>query len=295
MTGGSRHPAPRTPWLAAVDVGAWTVIAAVTASDVYLSGGAGLYGIPGGSWIAHFLFHLAFWSPWALMTPLAFRLARQYPIRGNDWWRPLVVQAVFSIAWVLLYSPVSVGVMLVFRGEPGGLFATRVRQVMSFRLYVDLFLTWVVTVIAYASTYYVGYLERERESAELKEQLTRAELEALRSRLHPHFLFNALNSVSGLIRGDDRETALRVIAGLSDLLRYVLETESKPLVSLRSELEFVRTFLMIQQVRFGERLRVDYDVDPACLEHRVPASSCSRSSRTRSVTELRGRGNTGSR
>jgi LytS/YehU family sensor histidine kinase len=104
------------------------------------------------------------------------------------------------------------------------------------------------------------------EVAQLSEQLAQAQLNALRRQIEPHFLFNALNAISGLIREGRSDAAADMIAALSDFLRRTLAGSSRQEVRLIDEMEFVQSYLVIQQARFADRLRVDIDV-PGDLEN----------------------------
>ncbi|HEV7843395.1 MAG TPA: histidine kinase, partial [Pyrinomonadaceae bacterium] len=88
--------------------------------------------------------------------------------------------------------------------------------------------------------------------------------------LHPHFLFNTLHAISGLVREQNNKAAVNMIAGLSQLLRHTLETSRKQEVSLREELEFLELYLDIQQMRFSDRLTIEMDVEPETLDAAVP-------------------------
>jgi two-component system LytT family sensor kinase len=105
--------------------------------------------------------------------------------------------------------------------------------------------------------------QNERDSAELRTRLAQAELELLRAQLEPHFLFNALNTVAGLIRGARLDLATAALAKLSELLRYVVEASRQDRVPLAWELEFATSYLELQQLRFGPRLSfVIHDAAP---------------------------------
>jgi two-component system, LytTR family, sensor kinase len=133
-------------------------------------------------------------------------------------------------------------------------------------------LVWGAIIAAGAALDYARRLkERELRDAELREQLARAELATLRARLHPHFLFNALHSIGALVRGGENGVAVRVVAELSELLRDAISRDAPDMVRLRDELSFVRRYLDIEAVRFADRLRVEWDVQPGVDDAVVPS------------------------
>jgi sensor histidine kinase YesM len=115
-------------------------------------------------------------------------------------------------------------------------------------------------------------LEEQRERAVRAEAMAHAaRLRALQAQLEPHFLFNTLNAISTLVVEGQNADAARMIARLSDFLRLTLETADTPEISVAEELEFVRRYLEIEQVRFGSRLRVTIDAQPEAMSGMVPA------------------------
>jgi len=114
-------------------------------------------------------------------------------------------------------------------------------------------------------------IARQRvESAQLAEALAKAQLDALRHQIEPHFLFNALNAVSGLVREGESDRAVETIARVSDFLRHLLQESGEQEVPLEEELKFATMYLGIQQVRFADRLRVRVDVAPELGHAIVP-------------------------
>jgi len=127
-------------------------------------------------------------------------------------------------------------------------------------------LGFLIYALSIAVHYGILALESSREAAvEARE----AELRALKAQIHPHFLFNSLNSIAALTSSDParaRDMAIR----LSDFLRKTLGLGERPSIRWGDELDLARTYLEVEQVRFGERLRVQMDVEPACSECQVP-------------------------
>jgi LytS/YehU family sensor histidine kinase len=137
---------------------------------------------------------------------------------------------------------------------------------------------WLIVAAATAYRNQADSAAREREAArlsvrnaELESELARAQLEMLRAQLHPHFLFNALNTIAGLIRERRNEAATDVIAGLGGLLRHALSTLDRDEIPLREELDVLESYLDVERARFRDRLTVDFDVEQAALERDVPS------------------------
>jgi sensor histidine kinase YesM len=95
------------------------------------------------------------------------------------------------------------------------------------------------------------------------------QISLLKSQINPHFLFNTLNSISTLVH-TSKEKARKVITQMSDVFRYALESHSGEMVELSAEIAFIENYVMIQQVRFGERLQFVKEIDPTCLSLRIP-------------------------
>jgi LytS/YehU family sensor histidine kinase len=112
---------------------------------------------------------------------------------------------------------------------------------------------------------------QQTETARLNEQLSKAQLDALRRQIEPHFLFNTLNAISGLVRERKNDEAVSMIAGLSDFLRRVVEDSNRQLVSLEEEMDFLQKYLDIQKARFAERLQLSMDVPRELFAAQVPS------------------------
>lgn len=118
--------------------------------------------------------------------------------------------------------------------------------------------------------YYRKYQERTLRTSQLETQLAQSQLQTLKAQLQPHFLFNTLNGIVGLIRHNENEAAIAIITELSELLRYVTENAGKETVELREELEFNKLYLDLHEKRFPNRLQIEMNIASETLPVRVP-------------------------
>jgi len=144
-----------------------------------------------------------------------------------------------------------------------------VRRVVLVESFTSFFTYMVVVGAYYAFDYYQKYRERDLRALELEGRLTQAELQNLKMQLHPHFLFNTLNTISVLMTKDTK-AANSVLVRLSDLLRMALDNVSTHEVTLKEELDFLARYLEIEQTRFEDRLTVRMRIEPGVLAARVP-------------------------
>ncbi len=227
------------------------------------------------NWGRLFVAMLLSWLPWALATPLVLSLGRRYS--PAQWGR-------FSTWGVHIAACATIG--LVFSAWSAALeeflnpWAHLPRPEPFLTLWVNKFDNGLLSfAVLYGFILAVSYVldSRDRlafqqtETARLNEQLSKAQLDALRRQMEPHFLFNTLNAISGLVREKRNDDAVSMIAGLSDCLRRVMEDSNRQQVALGEELEFVQKYLGIQKVRFAERLQLSVDVPSELLSAQVPA------------------------
>jgi two-component system, LytTR family, sensor kinase len=130
-------------------------------------------------------------------------------------------------------------------------------------------LAW--SVLYFGIKYHLAYEAERERSLRAEAQVHQAQLRALRYQINPHFLFNTLNAISTQVVMQRNGEATRMIARLSDLLRLTLGTDGRPEVSLEDEVDFLRRYLEIEQLRFGDRLHVEYDVQVETRAAAVPA------------------------
>jgi LytS/YehU family sensor histidine kinase len=141
------------------------------------------------------------------------------------------------------------------------------------------FTRFVSFLILYTAIIAIGYVidsrqsltRQETETARINELLTRAQLDALRRQIEPHFLFNTLNGIAALVREGRNDAAVNMLTKLSDILRRVVAGSAKHEVALGEEMEFLQKYLDIQKVRFAERLRLSVNVPKELFPAQVPS------------------------
>lgn len=216
------------------------------------------------------------WCLWGLLAPIMWWLAQRFPLERRHLAGRLAINLVAGLGITSIFvfldlikrEVIHTAAKFVQKGE---LQFTTPRDWSALFWGVEYFLLTYFCIVAaiHAYLYYEKYRERELKSSRLEAQLALARLEVLKIQLHPHFLFNTLNAISALMHRDV-DAADRMIALLSDLLRLSLDKDDRHQVSLRSELQFLERYLAIEKIRFRDRLVVDMDIDPPCLEAQVP-------------------------
>lgn len=223
------------------------------------------------SWERALTINLSFYYIWACIAPLVFWLGKRYQFERKGWIKALLIHLPTSIILSAIQLLIAEVVFQSFRPYPLKLFETfrAIQFSFAFNFHMNLLTYWVILGIGSIREYYRRYRDRELRNAQLEAQLTQAQLQALKMQLHPHFLFNTLNTISSLMHKNVQD-ADRVLARLGDLLRASLGNSGVHEVALREELEFLRRYLEIEQIRFGDRLKVEIRVDPDLLDLKVP-------------------------
>lgn len=258
----------RWRWIAAIWFGFGLIDATQT---VFVMRSEGMHH----AWVKLFATTLASWLPWALATPLVMRLASRFSparsLRISTWLLHVAAccaVALIGAAWVsvlnLAFNPYAYA-------TPPHAF---LRPWMS--TFYSGILTWLVL---YTAIVVVNYLldSKQRialqatETARLNEQLSRAQLEALRKQIEPHFLFNTLNAVAGLVREQQNDAAVSMIAELSEFLRGVLKDSNRQQMTLGEEMDFTQRYLNIQKLRFADRLHLSVEVPFELYRAQVPS------------------------
>ena len=213
------------------------------------------------------------WLPWALATPALLAAGRRFasPRPPLTWFALIAsygVMVVASAAWFAWLEHVL-----------NPYYPTHTAQPLALLWREHLYGSLLQAVFLYIAIAGTGYLlaarerlaQQQTEAALLRERLSLEQLNALRRQIEPHFLFNSLHAIAGLVRESRNEDAVNMICGLSDCLRRALESTNRQQVPLSEEMEFLEKYLMIQKYRFADRLQVLLDVPSQFAEARIPS------------------------
>lgn len=275
---------PLRPWT--LVSAAWLVPAVFAGLDQYaqsrLNGGGAVSA-------RDILFSSGDWFLYAFLTPGVFAISRRWPLTrphlARRVWLHIGLSLVFCVAWATAGRIFDFA--LGYALTPDQMHAAIAKAGDRFwpNALRD-WLSWVFTTfpfgvavyfcmvgIEHATRYFIDARDREVQLARVSEQLSGAKLAALQARVNPHFLFNTLNTINVLVRDGDRAQATRVIEQLSDVLRTTLGRSHDAEVSLDDEIVLVKQYLAVEQARFSDRLRVEFDIDPALLSAAIPSFS----------------------
>ena len=238
----------------------WTAIGAFFATLLHSAGLA---------WRQALEWSLPRWYSWAIAAPFIFRTDRWMVRR----WR-LPARLALHVPLALAWTSTTILLRLVARPLRGAPFPADLSAFFFDRFYPDLAICAVIAIVSMLRAYteYIRHQEQraQERAATLERRLAEARLHTLRAQLQPHFLFNALNTISAFTETNPR-VARRLMEQLGDLLRASLTHTAQPLVTLGEELTFLDDYLAIESARFEGRIQVSVDVDDHLIDRRVPS------------------------
>jgi two-component system, LytTR family, sensor kinase len=227
-------------------------------------------------WVANIYFS-------ALLTPLIVWAGRRWPLDRPHLSRLIALHVGLSVAWAVLRIACEAAFHLTWnelwpiKSEIPINLKNEVTLLVLFGFHTAVVSYWVVLSIQTAMRNYGLFQERAQaalrsglHASQLETQIAQARLGALKAQLQPHFLFNTLNAIMVLVRQQKGHQAEETLGRFSDLLRAVLANMEAQEVTLAQELEYLRLYLSIEQLRFSDRLRVDIDVEPELSDAAVP-------------------------
>ena len=241
----------------------WTVIGVIFALPNIGSNGSALIALG---------FSLTQWWAWGLIAPLVVAADRRLPFSDRQLARRLGAHVVLSLAFTVLYVYVGAALRATVHLIPwAAVFTTQlITNALSGMYLWGWLIYWVILGGWLALNYYERFVTSDLRRERLERRFSEARLNNLRLQLDPHFLFNALNTVSAQVDRDPR-LARRMIEHLGDLLRLSLDSKDRQEVTLTEELAFLDHYLAIQRIRFGDNLRIETDVAPDVRLASVPS------------------------
>ncbi|HEX8255405.1 MAG TPA: histidine kinase [Thermoanaerobaculia bacterium] len=244
---------------AAAILGGWTVIALLFAPQNYFANRFSETPLP--AWIV-VVASAAIFYVWAAVTPLVILLARRFPFQRGRFGRTIVIHVVAAFAVAVLVI-VAVGAVQSLLPTPANYKPPMPPQLLLVSLIAtNILLYWTIVAVTTAITYFQRDQQRELT-------LVQAQLQSLRNRLQPHFLFNTLNAIAELVY-EDTKRAEETITQLSDVLRLTLQHDQEAEITLAQELDLLRKHVAIYQTLMPDRLRVRWSIDDDVLNARVP-------------------------
>ena len=268
-----RHPPINWKWI----IGAYIVVSLIYTGEhalrAYLLGDLiGTFRLYGEQFL--------YWGILAAQTPFILRVARRFRIEKATLLNVLIPHLAFflffvtihNLVWMISWNMIfNEGDIITIFSEMWGL---RSRHLLALMIYSYRYILILALYVAFDYSWRYNQEEIARatfalERSNLQAQLSRAQFDALRMQLHPHFLFNTLNTISILI-DEEPEKANRMLHHLSDLLRFTLEKSGKDEVQLGEEIDYIQRYLKIEQIRFEDRLTVTYDIPEETMGIRIP-------------------------
>ena len=229
----------------------WTLFGLVVGIQVWISMISHGHEVP---WLL--LYYLLVWVAWLGPTYVIVWLARRFSVDVPRW-SSVTIHVLAANLIAVVHSAYEMGLMVWMRPYDEmtvALSELDFGQVLLSRLPLEWILYCLVLGGVMAFEYYQRYHERALRTAQLERSLADAKLHALELQLQPHFLFNTLNAIAGLVRTNQKDQAVTMVAGLADLLRYSLDHAGRQRVSLAEEMDMLERYLVIEKARFPDRM-----------------------------------------
>jgi len=222
------------------------------------------------------LLQLCHWELWAVAGPFVWDLERRWPFDGRRAVLKhaaaalLVATLVLAVYLAVYHALIRLPLISTWFTRMDRSFVSTAAFFTIAYFHLELLLYCAIVAVAHAVRTTALLRTREREAFRLEAELTGARLAVLRTQLQPHFLFNTLHTIGSLILQQQGERAVGLLAELGELLRSTLAKRDTDLAPLRDELADIRRYLRIEEARFEDRLRVEWDVDANALDALVP-------------------------
>lgn len=214
---------------------------------------------------------------WAFATPMVLYFARTIKYNNHNLGK-VVLYHLLANLFILVFRTLPFTFLNRISDPPDVSFLDSWINVLGVQLLGNVIIYGLIVASYYAIVWHIGYKDAELKaltfnlrSEQLERQLSEANLTALRMQLNPHFLFNTLNSVASLIRIKQNTKAIETLSTLSDLLRSTVYDGIKNEITIEEEVAFIKRYLTIEQLRFSDRLEINFYIEESLLHHKIPS------------------------
>lgn len=199
-----------------------------------------------------------------LLRETMHRFSLRPPMPSNQWWKLVLLLFAFSIVNSFSTSYLA-DVLKLY--EPDRNIVLKRRFLFSLIFDTPIFLVWMSVYVLW---HYIEYTNSEEiKKVRLETMIKELELKTIKSQINPHFIFNALNSIRALV-DEDPQRARQAITELSNILRSSIQVDKVEITSLEKEIDIVKDYLALEYIRFADRLKVVYELEPKTLSHQIP-------------------------
>lgn len=259
---------PRVFWLG--NILFWLILNTVSADHTYRK--RNMYDWPA-TWLEIWIEYLPFWGNWALVAPFIIAVVRTISAKRERITKQVIMNILTAVAMMTIYWGLTVFEVALINS--GGVLrmdqiTIAFHELMMSPLHMDVLVYFSIMGLGLAQGYYARSQKYALQSQKLSNQLLKAELGILKSQLNPHFLFNTLNTISGLVRLDQKSGAVVALSELSHMFRSVLENQNQQLTSLRTEMAFIDSYMAIQKLRFENKISIQLEIEERCLDDELP-------------------------
>lgn len=224
----------------------------------------------------HFIFKLIIGTGLSIVAAFLMVYPDLWMIRFLNsfatWNKKVFIRIVLQAGFIIIIASIIAIIFTIFSNWLFAYYRDSLQNVIINNILIFAIVNLVLVIILEAWIYFIESKRAKQEAQTLKEELSQIKFEVLKSQINPHFMFNSLNVLSGLI-GKDTQKAQQFIDEFSYIYRYVLESIEKPVATLEKELEFVRSYLFLQQIRYGSSLSWSIKIPSEILSLYMPPLS----------------------
>jgi len=211
--------------------------------------------------------------PAMIIAPFIVAFAPLTRLKEIGWLTFIIFNSIYILAATILVQLLSLSLLYYGLGQSwqqADLLSMLAYFYRNTPWHADSIMILALFTLGYALDYSQRLRSKEIQAEKLKVELVSAELLALKSQLNPHFLFNVLNGISGLVRVGRSDEATDALSDLSSMLRTILENRDQEMVTVKSELEFIELYLALQKLRFNDKLEIEISAEDNALSILVP-------------------------